>query len=33
VIFDRDPNKCRDDKIFWGTQTLPDGKTAYVAGC
>ncbi|MBI4028194.1 MAG: ATP-binding protein [Verrucomicrobia bacterium] len=33
VIFDRDSSRSWDEKIFWKTETMADGKTLHLVGC
>jgi hypothetical protein len=33
VIFDRDPEKSWDEKLFGEDRTLPDGKLVHIVGC
>jgi hypothetical protein len=33
VIFDRDPDKSWDEKLFWEDKTLPGGKVVHIVGC
>ncbi|MDR1535569.1 MAG: ATP-binding protein, partial [Planctomycetota bacterium] len=33
VIFDRNPKKSWDEKLFWKDKTLSDGKIVHIVGC
>ncbi|MDR1828784.1 MAG: AAA-like domain-containing protein [Methylobacteriaceae bacterium] len=33
VIFDRDQTKPWEERIYWVTETLPDGSTVHIVGC
>ncbi|MDR1827418.1 MAG: type I restriction enzyme HsdR N-terminal domain-containing protein, partial [Methylobacteriaceae bacterium] len=33
VIFDRNAKKPWSKRIYWTTETLPDGGTAHIVGC
>jgi hypothetical protein len=33
VVFDRNPKKSWDEKIFWKDNALSDGKLVHIVGC
>ncbi|MDR1533580.1 MAG: ATP-binding protein, partial [Planctomycetota bacterium] len=33
VVFDRNPKKSWEEKIFWKDNALPDGKRVHIVGC